>query len=90
MTRWWAALIALAGAVILAIVATTPPGPVPADAPPSAFSATRAMADVRAIGRVPHPTGSGGDAQVRNYLVARLRSMGLGVATSTGTMSLQA
>jgi hypothetical protein len=90
MTRWWAALIALAGAVILAIVATTPPGPAPADAAASAFSATRAMADVRVIGRAPHPTGSAEDAQVRSYLIARLKGLGLEVATATGTMSPQA
>jgi hypothetical protein len=90
MTRWWAALIALAGAVILAIVATTPPGPVAAGAPATAFSAIRAMADVRMIGRAPHPTGSAEDAQVRNYLVARIKGMGLDVATATGTMSPQA
>lgn len=90
MTRWWAALIALTGAMILAIVATTPPGPVAADAPATAFSATRAMADVRVIGRAPHPTGSAEDAQLRNYLVARLKGMGLDVATATGAMSLQA
>jgi len=87
MTRWWGALIALAGAVILAIVATTPPGPAAADAPATAFSATRAMADVRVIGRAPHPTGSAGDAQVRDYLISRLKSMGTEVATATGTMS---
>ena len=90
MTKWWAALIALAGAVILAIVATTPPGPAPADAAASAFSATRAMADVRVIGRAPHPTGSAEDAQVRAYLIARLKGMGMEVATATGTMSPQA
>lgn len=87
MTRWWGALIALAGAVILAIVATTPPGPAAADAPATAFSATRAMADVRVIGRAPHPTGSAGDAQVRDYLISRLKSMEMEVATATGTMS---
>jgi hypothetical protein len=87
MTKWWAAPIALAGAVILAIVATTPPGPVSADAPAAAFSAMRAMTDVRVIGRVPHPTGSAEDAQVRAYLIARLKGMGLEVATATGTMS---
>ena len=90
MTRWWGALIALAGAVILAIVATTPPGPMSADAPATAFSASRAMADVRVIGRAPHPTGSVEDAQLRDYLIARLKSMGLEVATATGTMSPQA
>jgi hypothetical protein len=90
MTRWWAALMALAGAVILAIVATTPPGPVSADAPATAFSAMRAMADVRVIGRASHPTGSVEDAQVRAYLIARLKGMGLEVSTTTGMMSPQA
>ena len=87
MTRWWAAVIALAGAVILAIVATTPPGPVSANASTTVFSASRAMVDVRVIGRAPHSTGSAEDAQVRSYLVARLKGMGLEVATATGTMS---
>ncbi|WP_066810516.1 M28 family peptidase [Sphingomonas asaccharolytica] len=90
MTRWWAALIALAGAVILAIVATTPPGPASSDASATAFSAIRAMTDVRVVGRAPHPTGSHEDAQVRSYLIARLKGMGLEVATATGTMSPQA
>jgi hypothetical protein len=90
MTKWWAALIALAGAVILAIVATTPPGPAPADASASAFSATRAMADVRVIGRAPHPTGSAEDAQVRAYLIARLKGMGMEVGTTVAAMSPQA
>ena len=90
MTRWWAALIALAWAVILAIVATTPPGPAPADASASAYSATRAMADVRVIGRAPHPTGSAEDAQVRAYLIARLKGMGMEVGTTVAAMSPQA
>jgi hypothetical protein len=90
MTRWWAALIALAGAVILAIVATTPPGPVSANAPATAFSAARAMGDVYAVGGAPHPTGSFNNAAVRAYLIARLNSMGLEVATASGRMSPQA
>ncbi|HEX7851755.1 MAG TPA: M28 family peptidase [Sphingomonas sp.] len=90
MTRWWGALIALAGAVILAIVATTPPAPASADTSVTAFSAIRAMADVRVIGRAPHPTGSDEDARVRSHLIARLKGLGLEVATATGTMSPQA
>jgi len=90
MARWWAALAALVGATVLAVVATTPPGPAQADAPATSFSATRAMADVRAIGHAPHPTGSAEDARVRDYLTGRLKGMGVEVATSTGTMSPQA
>ena len=54
---------------------------------PTAFSATRAMADVRVVGRAPHVTGSVEDAQVRAHLIARLQSMGLAVATTEAAMS---
>ncbi|KQT32657.1 hypothetical protein ASG29_13035 [Sphingomonas sp. Leaf412] len=77
MRGWWAMLVALAVAVVLAIVATTPPAPAPADAPAGAFSAMRAMRDVRAIARAPHPTGSAENERVRGYLIARLRAIGL-------------
>jgi hypothetical protein len=76
--------LAMIGAVLLAVFATTPPSPRGTDAPPTAFSADRAMADVRAIGRVPHPTGSAENARVRGVLAARLQSMGLIVTTVQG------
>lgn len=75
------------GAIVLTIIATTPLGPVGADAPADAFSAARAMVDDRVIGRAPHPTGSVEDARVRAYLVGRLRAMGLEVTLVPGTMS---
>ena len=90
MAKWWAALVAMVGAAVLAIVATTPPGPAPADAPGTSFSAARAMGDIYAIGSAPHPTGSFENAAVRAYLIARLDSMGLNVTTATGRMSAQA
>ena len=86
MRKWLGLLIALVGAVSLAIVATTPPAPLDSDAPATAFSATRAMNDVRVIGRAPHPTGSAENAVVRAYLTARLQSLGMTVDTPTGTM----
>jgi len=87
MRNWLSLLAAIVGAVALAIISTTPPGPVGGDAPATAFSATRAMADVREIGRLPHPTGSQENALVRAYLVARLRSMGMTVDTPVAAMS---
>ncbi|MFD1951934.1 M28 family peptidase [Sphingomonas arantia] len=87
MGRWWAAFAALVGAVLLAVIGTTPPAPRAADAPRSAFSAGRAMADVRAIGRAPHPTGSVENARVRGYLIQRLGAMGLTVRASGTAMS---
>ena len=86
MRNWSALLLALAGAIVLAIIATTPPGPAPASAPADTFSAERAMADIRAFARVPHPTGSPENAKVRAYLIARLKGMGLEVTTTESAM----
>lgn len=90
MQRWWALLAAMAGAIVLAIVATTPPRPVGATAPANVFSAERAMSDIRVIGRAPHPTGSTENARLREHLVSRLRAMGLQVTSVRGTMSPKA
>jgi hypothetical protein len=90
MTKWWAILAAIAGAIVLAIIATTPPMPATLAASAPQFSATRAMADVAVIARAPHPTGSAEDAAVRAYLGARLQAMGLEVSMPTGTMSAAA
>jgi len=89
MKSWTNLLVAIAGAVLLAVFATTTPWPAPADAPAASFSATRAMADVRAIGSKPHPSGSAEDAQVRAYLTQRLRSLGMIVSESRGPMSAE-
>lgn len=59
--------------------AIAPPAVVPASAPVTAFSADRAMIDLRTIGRRPHPVATVDNARVRAYLAGRLR--GLGVAT---------
>jgi hypothetical protein len=90
MTKWWALLVAVAGAIVLAILATTPPAPAPSTIPATAFSATRAMADDRVIARAPHPTGSAANAEVRAWLVARLQAMGLQVSTPGAAMSAAA
>lgn len=87
MRNWLGLLVAIAGAIVLAVISTTPPGPLGGDAPATAFSATRAMSDIRVIGRAPHPTGSAEDAVVRAHLIARLRSMGMTVDTPVATMS---
>ena len=72
-------LVAIAGALLLAVFAVAVPKPVASDAPAMEFSADRAMADVREIARAPHPTGSAENARVRDYLAERLRSMGMTV-----------
>jgi hypothetical protein len=69
----WCAIALLAG---WSVWSTRPPAPVPASAALQLFSADRAMSDVRAIARVPHPTGSPGQDAVRKYLIDRLTSLG--------------
>jgi Peptidase family M28 len=56
------------------------PAPLPADAPPVAFSAQRAMADVTALAQAPHPTGSAQITRVRDHLLTRMGELGLEVS----------
>ena len=84
------AVAALLGALLIGFLASQPPAPVSADAPPGLFSAERAMADVRAIARAPHPTGSAENARVRAHLLARLRQMGLAAGTQSGALGEKA
>jgi hypothetical protein len=87
MRHWGALLVALIGAGLLAIIGTTPPRAVPASAPATAFSAARAMADVRAIGHTPHPAGSAEHERVRDYLTGRLAGLGFTVSTTSSAIS---
>jgi|TARA_R100000501_G_scaffold18412_1_gene38586 hypothetical protein len=86
MAAWLKLLLILAAAVALAIIGTTPPSPVAADAPANDFSAERAMNDVRQIARAPHPSGSAENDRVRAYLVGRLGDLGLTVTTPRITL----
>ena len=76
-TSWATPLVILVVALIAAALATRSPAPVPADAPAAAFSAGRAMVDVRAIAVQPHPMGSAESARVRGYLIRRMSDLGL-------------
>lgn len=71
--------------VLLVMRAATPPAVVPATAPPTGFSAERAMRHVRAIAERPHPSGSADIERVRGYLVAQLREMGLAPSIQDAT-----
>jgi hypothetical protein len=77
MRRWAAAFLLLALATTLAALALRPPTARQVEAPPAAFSAGRALADVRAIAQGPHPMGSPAQARVQAYLLARMTSLGL-------------
>jgi len=74
-------LAALCLALLIAAATVRPPAPLLDDAPGSVFSAERAMADVRRIGQVPHPTGSPENRQVRDALIRRMQDLGLEVTT---------
>ena len=76
MRNWGLIVVALLGALVLAIMGTTPPPPRDSRADAASFSAGRAMRDVREIARSPHPTGSAENARVRAYLMQRLSELG--------------
>lgn len=84
MARVWAFYAALVGAVLLAWSSSQPPAPLPASAPAEAFSAERAMVDVRQIARAPHPMGSAENRRVRAYLERRLAALGAETEVSSG------
>jgi hypothetical protein len=77
---WICLLLGLA----IANLALRPPAPLAANAPADQFSAGRAMADVRTIGRKPHPTGSAEIVRVRDHLLARVSELGLEVLVRPG------
>lgn len=94
MRNWWPLAVAIAGAILLAVIGTTPPGPVAPGAPANVFSAGRAMETVRAIGHTPHPAGSAEHERIRGYLAERLKGLGFAVReqpaplTATGRKSV--
>jgi Peptidase family M28 len=70
-------LIGILALVGIGLLHSSPPVPSPLFAPSTVFSSTRAMSHVRQIGQKPHPTGSHGNAEVRQYLLAQLKALGL-------------
>ena len=71
------ALLFVASCVVFAERMSRPPAALSASAPQSVFSAERAMKHVLAIAQRPHPIGSAEHDQVRDYLLAQLRILGL-------------
>jgi hypothetical protein len=84
---FYAAGVAPAAATLLVIALTAaaslcllrPPAPRGADAPPSEFSARRALEHLKVIARSPHPAGSPEHELARRYLVEQLGRLGLEV-----------
>lgn len=77
----------LALALLIGIVSLQVPRPAGGDAPATAFSAGRAMADVRELARRPHPVGSVDHERVREVLRRRLEQLGLETSSQTGPIS---
>ena len=71
------AFLFVAICIVFAEHVSRPPGAIPENAPPTAFSAERAMKHVVAIAQRPHPIGSAEHDRVRDYLVAQLSILGL-------------
>ncbi|MEQ9399663.1 MAG: M20/M25/M40 family metallo-hydrolase [Longimicrobiales bacterium] len=65
------------------------PGPVPANAPAEVFSSSRAMANLIEVSRAAHPPGSPEHDRVREYLIDRLRTLGLEPTVQETTSMLQ-
>ncbi len=78
----WLFACLFAAFVVFFFAASTPP-PVGPSAPPSTFSAGRALEDIAVLGAAPHPVGSARIAQVRAYLLTRMARMGLHPRTQT-------
>ena len=73
-----AGLVLLALALLLTLSLGNPPEPKPKDAPATEFSAGRAGEVLRTLvgDGTPHPVGSAANAQVRERVMAQLRSLG--------------
>ena len=77
----------LALALFVGVIALQTPSPKGLQTPAVAFSAARAMSDVRIIARKPHPLGSTEHEAVRGYLFARMTGLGLAPALQSGPLS---
>ncbi len=71
------AFLFVAICIVFAEHVSRPPGAIPENASPTAFSAERAMKHVVAIAQRPHPIGSAEHDRVRDYLIAQLSNLGL-------------
>jgi hypothetical protein len=81
-------VVAAAALGLLAVLSLTPRPPVPATAPAAAFSADRAYAHITRFAGTPRPTGSAANARTRQYIVDRLRGLGLSPVTRSATTAV--
>jgi len=82
--RLLALTAALIAAVFIAWAGEQTPRPAPSTSPAAGFSADRAFIDIVAFASKPHPIGSPADRQARDYLMARMKGLGLEPQIFTG------
>lgn len=82
----YAALAALAALAWIALRVVPLPAAAPATAPATEFSAVRAFAHVEALARAPRPIASAANAQARQYIVERVRGLGLEPSVQPATV----
>lgn len=70
-------LVLFVASGVLGVRSLAPPAPKPASAPAAEFSAERARETVAAIAQRPRPVGSAEHDRVRDWLVERLRGLGV-------------
>lgn len=88
----WRGAATLAALIVIAFASSSRiglPRPVPANAPDTAFSSSRAMSTLIEIAREAHPTGSPEHTRVRELLLDRLRALGLEPEVQTTTFLAQ-
>jgi MFS family permease len=73
--------VTLFAVTLLVVAQTLPPPPLPATAPAGEFSAERAIRHIHAIAQQPRPTGSAANKEVRDYILAELKNLGLEAQT---------
>ena len=73
--------ITLVSVVLVTVLRTLPPSPLPANAPASEFSAERAIRHIQVIAKRPHPTGSAANDAVQEHILAELKDLGLETET---------
>src|SRR5215207_4775368 len=81
----WLIFVFIALFVVLGIAQLQAPAALPANAPPTEFSAARAMPHLTAIAQKPHPMGEPAHAEVRDYLVKQLGDLSLRVEIQQAT-----
>ena len=83
-------VLALVAIAFVTVAAIAPPAARGTDAPVTEFSAARALTHIEAIAKTPHPVGSPAHDEVRAYLVATLKALGLEVQVEDKTVALKA